>query len=143
MTDTFRAVVIDPEQRTIEEVRVPAKNTMAAVRAMIPLDADEGLDHFMLADHPDSWDQGWVRDCGLANGEPIHAIKLQGWHNPLAGRIVLLGVDKSTRDTCDAATPTAFLEQVIDWLGLIKPETTWVKEENGTRAVVTYEQVRP
>jgi hypothetical protein len=136
---THRAIVIDPERRTITEVQLP--DTLAAIRALIPRADDEGLDRFMLADHGESWDEGWVRDCGLANGEPVHAIKFLGWHDPHAGIVVIVGVDKETRQTCDARFPLTTLLGVVDWLGLIKADVTWVEEEDGSRAVITYERV--
>lgn len=136
---TFRAIVIDPERHSIEETQLPANG--GALRALIPRDEDEGLDHFLLAEFDHSWDDAWVRDCGLVNGKPIHAVKFLGRHDPVAGRIVILGVDKESRETCDACFALTTLHGVIDWLGLIKPETTWVQEESGARCVVTYERV--
>jgi hypothetical protein len=134
--DSFRAVIIDPERRTIEEVRLPP--TLAAIRALIPHAEDEGLDHFLLAEFDHSWDEGWVRDSGLCAGTPVHAFRLGGWHDPCAGRVVIVGVDCDSRHTCDARISLAFLQAQVTWLGLIQPEVTWVEEEHGVRAVVTY-----
>jgi hypothetical protein len=48
---------------------------------------------------------------------------------------------KDSGHTVDAGFPLDALRGVIEWLGLIKPETTWMREENGVRCIVTYERV--
>ena len=130
----MRAILIDPEARTIVEVETEGR--LADIHALV---ADKhGLDSGRLAEHEDSWDYGWVDDKGLAAEECIHAFK---WSiRPTAGRCLVIGVDKETRDSCDARMPLDFAREHVTWLGLIKPEVTWVVEGNTVRAVVTYQR---
>jgi hypothetical protein len=135
---TFRVIVIDPDARSITEQHSPG--TLADIHALVQ--DKNGLDSFRIADHPMSWDYGWVDDRALMRGEPVHAFLFDIMHDPIAGRCLLLGVDKETRGNADANFPLPVLRKTITFLGLIKPEVTWVAEATGARAVVTYERVR-
>ena len=134
----MRAILIDPEAQTMVEIETEGK--LADIHALV---ADkDGLDQFRIADHGLSWDYGWVDDKGLVEGEPIFAFKLAINPSPIAGRCLVIGVDRESRDNCDARFPLDDLRREITWLGLIKPEVTWVEQPGGVRAVVTYERVR-
>jgi hypothetical protein len=132
--ETFRALIIDPEPCTIEEIQTPG--TLHDFKRLVGRDE---LDSFRLAEHGDSFDYCWIYDKGLVDGAPIYAFKFNLRPDPVAGRCLIIGVDKESRDNCDAAMAVDFLQQfAVIWLGLIKPEVTWVAEEHGARAVVTY-----
>jgi len=133
----LRAVLINPEMRTITEAQT--RGRLDDIHALVQ-DKD-GLDSFRLAEYETSWDYGWADDMGLANGAPIHAFKFDIRPDPIAGRCLIIGLDEQSRDECDALVSVDFLRKHITWLGLIKPEVTWVEEANGARAVVTYERV--
>ena len=133
----YRAILIDPEKRSIETIASAC--THEAVRELINAAA---LDHFRIADHGSSWDYGWIDDGGLSRGMPVHAFKFDIRRDPLAGRCVLVGVDKEGGDTVDAKFQIDILRANIEWLGVILPEVTWDETERGNRAIVTYSKVR-
>lgn len=139
MTKTFRAVLIDPERCTIEVHKV--SGTMAAADTHRLLDCDS-LDHFRIADHDSTWDYAWVDDTGLSRGQPIDAFLFSTRVDPIAGRCLLIGVDKNTGETTDAKFPVETLRAVIEWLGKIVPEVTWDHTDTGSRAIVTYARVK-
>jgi hypothetical protein len=136
----YRAILIDPESRTVEVFVIrDDKSLLGDLHARI---GAETLDHFIIADHETSWDQGWVEDGGLQRGQPIHGFLFEGSKDPIAGRCVLIGVDKDGRDACDARFPLDALKRCITWLGLIKPDVTWDEHEGALRAIVLYERVK-
>ncbi|MCA1452814.1 hypothetical protein I6F35_06215 [Bradyrhizobium sp. BRP22] len=134
---SLRAIVIDPEQRTVKAVETAA--TTADIRRLV---GASGLSSFRIADHGTSFDYGWVNDVGLMDGKPIYGFKFDIAKDPIAGRCVFIGVDKETRENTDAATPIGFLLEHIIWLGLIVPEVFWEETEQGMRAIVTYERAK-
>lgn len=134
---TYRAILIDPAKCRIETI--VSAGTHEAIRELI---GAEALDHFRIADHGSSWDYGWVDDDGLLRGQPVHAFKFAIQPDPIAGRCVLIGVDKEGGDSTDAKFQIDFLRANIEWLGLILPEVTWDKTEQGSRAIVTYSRVQ-
>jgi hypothetical protein len=133
----YRAILIDPELRSIKAIE-----TSATLEAIHELVGKPGLDSFALADHERSSDHGWVDDMGLANGEPVYAFLPDNRRDPIAGRCLILGVDKETRDTTDALIPVEFLRDHIQWLDQIVPEVFWDETEHGSRAIVTYARVK-
>ena len=134
----YRAIVIDPEKKFIDVI--VTDGSLSHMKAMI---GAASLDSFRVADFEDeSWDYGWVNDTGLADGKPIHAFLFSSRKDPVAGRCLLLGVDKETRDTTDAKFPLDVLRANITWLGLILPEVTWDENDGVIHAIVTYARVR-
>lgn len=133
----FRAVLIDPELRIVTDIETTG--TPTAMRELIHAG---GLDHFRIADHDSSWDYGWVDEHGLSRGAPAHAFKFSVRKDPIAGRCILIGVDKNTGDTIDAKFNREILRAEIEWLGLIRPEVTWDHAEDGSTAIVTYARVQ-
>lgn len=135
MTDkTYRALLIDPEKRTIEEtVFDPVQGCYAQVGA-------EGLDFFRIADHGKTFDQGVVDDTGLARGKPIFAFKFRKDDGPIGGRCLIIGADMRGK-TADATMTLAFVRDEVEWLGLILPRVVWEHTERGASAKVTYEAV--
>lgn len=138
MNHLFRAVVIDPEKQTIDVV--VTTGTLDEIHRLLNA---KTLDSFRIADYENSWDYGWVDDGGLSRGEPIPAFLFQGSRDPIGGRCLLIGVDKETRETCDAKFDLRILREVVEWLGVIKPEVVWDETPNGNRAIVTYSRVKP
>jgi hypothetical protein len=134
---TFRAVLIDPERCTVEVHSI--SGTHEATAELLRCGS---LDHFRIADHKDSWDYGWVDDRGLARGLPIAAFKFAGNRDPVAGRCLVIGVNKKTGETVDAEFPLDVLRDVVEWLGTIRPEVTWDKHDNIERAIITYSRVK-
>jgi hypothetical protein len=132
----FRAVLIDPELRSINAIE-----TSATLEAIHELVGKPGLDSFAVADHETSFDHGWVDDMGLRSG-PVYAFLPGNRGDPIAGRCLILGVDKETRDTTDALIPVEFLRDHIEWLGQIVPEVFWDETDNEVRAIVTYARVK-
>ena len=133
----FRVVVIDPSAQTVEEAQWDGSLNDLHTLVGAPV-----LDNFRLADHEGSWDYGWCDDGGLSRGQPIHAFLFSIRKDPIAGRCLIIGVNKDTRDNCDAKFPLRVLRESIRWLGLIRPEVTWDKTETGSRAIVTYARVK-
>ena len=135
---SFRAIVIDPEKQTIEMVETTGSHTET-----LALVGASGLDHFRIAEHPTSFDYGWVDDTGLTGGKPVHAFLFDiRSKEPIAGRCVFIGVDNETGKTIDARTPVEFLREHIEWLGPILPEVFWEHTDTGARAIVTYARVK-
>lgn len=137
MAKTFRAVLIDPVLQSVAVTEIDG--SLASIAAAVGTD---NLDHFRIADFENSWDYGWVDDTGLLRQQPIHAFLLAIRRDPLAGRCLLVGVDKGSKDNCDAKFDVQILRAEITWLGLIKPEVTSDKTEAGGRTIVTYERVK-
>jgi hypothetical protein len=137
MQKTFRALIIDPERCTIREIQTPC-----ALDDCKRLVGGDGLDSFRIFEHAESCDHALIYGRGLADGAPIHAFKFGIRRDPVAGRCLIIGADKQLRDHRDAAMSLFFLREIVTWLGLIKPEVTWVAEEHGDRAVVTYSRCR-
>lgn len=141
MTEKFyRAILIDPKKCAIDVFVI--RDDVSILPELHQRIGAETLDNFRIADHETSFDSGWVDDGGLKRGEPIHAFLLLGNRAPIAGRCVLIGVDKESRDTCDAKFPLDVLRDAVTWLGLIKPEVTWDHQGPVQRAIVTYSRVR-
>lgn len=133
---TYRAILIDPEKRSIEEVQ-----TDLAIPTMQKLIGADTLDDFGLADHGDSKDMGWVDDGGLQRGEPIHAFLLDISEYPIAGRCLVIGADQRGEE-CDAKIGIDFLKEHIEWLGRIVPKVKWINTDHGQSASVSYEKVQ-
>jgi hypothetical protein len=134
MHSTFRAVLIDPAIRLITEVQFSGGRPQELV-------GDVCLDFFPIAKHTDGgFDQGCADDGGLLGG-PVYAFRFDNCENPIAGRCLVIGADRYG-ETCDARMSLAFIEDHVEWLGLIKPHVTWESTPLGARAVVTYEVVR-
>jgi hypothetical protein len=137
MTELFRAIVIDPKARTIDVVVTDL--TPAHIHELVEATT---LDNFLIAEFEGGWDQCWVNDTGLSDEKPIHAFKFCASPLPLAGRCLIIGVDRATRNTCDAFMPLDFVVGEIEWVGLILPEVTMVEESPGhMRNVVTYRRL--
>lgn len=134
---SYRAILIDPAKCRIETI--VSTGTHEAVREWVGADA---LDHFRIADHGSSWDYGWVDDGGLLRGQPVYAFKFNIRPDPIAGRCVLIGVEKESGDNVDVKFQIEFLRNNIEWLGLILPEVVWDETERGSRAIVTYSRVQ-
>jgi len=138
MTKQFRAIVIDPEKQIVDVV--VTTGTHEDTRALV---GASSLDNFRIADHPESFDYGWVDDTGLTRGQPIYAFKFNiRPDNPIAGRCLFIGADKETGATTDTKFPLDVLRDSIEWLGLIVPEVFWEETEQGSRAIVTYARVK-
>ena len=129
-----RAVLIDPELRSIVVLQIDV--TLDAIHEQI----GPNLDSFALAEFDYSFDHAWVDDMGLTNG-PVYAFLLSNRHDPIAGRCLIVGVDRETRDRANALIPIGFLRANIEWLGKIKPEVTWDQNGPVTRSIVTYSKV--
>jgi hypothetical protein len=134
---TYRVLLIDPKQRTVEEKKV-VEPILPHLHALVNADT---LDFFRLADHGNTLDQGVVDDGGLARGEAIHAFKFDNKADPIAGRCLIIGATKFGGDTFDAKISVAFAVEHIEWLGLIKPKVLWVHDARGSVAKVTYEVI--
>lgn len=132
----YRAIVVDPATRTIEEVQSTGSHSET-----LELVGAKGLDHFRLADHDGSWDYGWVDEWGLTVERPVPAFLFSIRPDPIVGRCVIFGVQKEGGANCDAKFPLAVLRQEITWLGLIVPKVDWVAMEKGARAVVSFKRV--
>jgi hypothetical protein len=133
MTRTFRAVLIDPTTRLITDVQFSGGRPQEHL-------GDICLDFFPIARHPDGGiDQGCADDGGLLGG-PVYAFRFDNSENPIAGRCLVLGADRHG-ETCDSRLSLAFLQNHVEWLGLIRPRVKWEATPAGSRAVVTYEVV--
>lgn len=135
-----RVVLIDPEARSIKQLTIVRPLHIVGEEL---LKTDKFDLSTRIADHGTSWDYLMVDDTGLSRGEPIHAFKFSVMKDPIAGPCLIYGVDKESRDTVDAKFDIRKLGAVVEWLGLIKPEVTWIKEGINTSAVVTYARVKP
>lgn len=134
----FRAILIDPKRQTVDVVVTTGTHvdTCGWVGA-------NSLDNFRIADHPESFDYGWVDDTGLSRGQSVYAFKFNVRpDNPIAGRCLLIGADKEGGQTTDAKFPLDVLRESIVWLGRIIPEVFWEETEHGSRAIVTYSRVK-
>jgi hypothetical protein len=132
-----RVVLIDPEARSIKQLTIDKPLHIVGEEL---LKTDKFDLSTRIAEFEESWDYLMVDDTGLSRAEPIHAFKFAIRKDPIAGPCLIYGVDKESRDTVDAKMEVDFLRNgAVEWLGLIKPEVTWV----GTRAVVTYSRVKP
>src|SRR5262249_13895803 len=125
------AILIDPERRSISLVELPQEQSLDAMRKLIGC---EGMDYTVIDDMRDTI---WVDGLALERGERTFAFKLSISPDPFAGRAIIVGADAWGREA-DPYISCEFLEDDIDWLGEIVPETTWVEEAYGLRAVVTY-----
>jgi hypothetical protein len=138
----YRAILIDPEQQQISVEEIDG--SLQSIHALVGTDA---LDSFRIAEFGnDSWDYGWVDDTGLQRGEPIHAFLFGISTDPIAGRCLLVGISKETRDICDASFDIGVLRGEVTWLGRIKPEVHWDKTTDAhgnsvDRAIVMYEKL--
>jgi hypothetical protein len=120
MTKLYRAILIDPKRQTVDVVVTKGthEDTCGWVGA-------GSLDNFRIANHPKSFDYGWVDDTGLSRGQPVYAFKFDVGGDPIAGACLLIGANKETGATTDAAIPLDFVREHIVWLGLIIPEVFW------------------
>lgn len=139
MAAKLRALLIDPDQCRIDVHNVDAASIVSTSYQLLQCSS---IDHFRIADHGTSWDYAWVDDEGLKRGEPIAAFRLSVRRDPVAGRCLLLGVDKNTGETVDAKFPIDVLRENIEWMGLIRPEVTWDRQGDVNRAIVTYSRVK-
>lgn len=135
----LRALLIDPERCLVEVHDIEAGSVASRSYELLQC---SGMDHFRLADHGTSWDYGWVDEHGLTHGEPIAAFLFSQRSEPVAGRCLIIGVDKNTGENTDARFPVNVLRESVEWLGLILPEVTWDHHDNVTRAIVTYSRVK-
>ena len=137
MTKTYRAIMIDPQARSVSELEISGK-----LDEMHKLVGADTLESFGLALFEDTGqrDFGWVDDGGLTRGEPILAFLLPLAKDPIGGRCLIIGADRRG-ETCSCRIPIAILRQDVTWLGLILPEVTWDHSERGMRAIVTYSRV--
>jgi hypothetical protein len=80
----MRAIVIDPEARTVTEVSWSGKTEelFSLVRA-------DGIDRASLPNGDDIW----VDDTGLKSGHQRFGFKHQDYYHPLAGRAVIIGAN--------------------------------------------------
>jgi hypothetical protein len=137
MSKTYRAILIDPEARSIRELQ-----SDCSLDSIHELVGAETLDHGRLAVRDDGgFDYGWVDDDGLISGKPVHAFLLPIGNSPIAGRCLIIGSDRHG-ETCGCRLPLAALFRDVTWLGLILPEVTWDHTERGSRAIVTYSRVK-
>lgn len=142
MSKLFRAILIDPERQTVTNIE-----TSGAPSEMRHLISCRGMDNWRLCDHKTGWDYAWVDEDGLKAGKPIHAFKFSNSPNPVAGRCIIIGVDKETGADADIKMSRDFARRNIDWLGLILPEVAWDETElegggTWTRSIVTYSKVK-
>lgn len=137
MIKSYRAILIDPRNHRIEVVESDGSH-----QSLCELIGTRGLDHFRIAEDETRWDYGWVDDTGL-HQKQVHAFKFENRRNPVAGRCVLIGVNKETGDTTDALFPISILRESVEWLGMIRPEVTWDEPTPGhQRAIITYARVK-
>ncbi len=131
----MKAYLIDPQRCTVEEIELPhqPKERGAEMRRLIGC---SGMDHCTISDERD---QIWVDDLSLTQGR-CWGWKLQGMHEPLAGRGIMVSADDAGRPR-PPVVPIAWIKRDVVWLGEIVPELTTVKEEFGSRTVVTYTRV--
>lgn len=128
----MKAYLIDPEARTVRPIELPDKdkNMLDEMRRIVGGD----MDHGPISDEHDSI---WVYEFGLKRGEPVYAFKLPVQHEPYAGRAIIIGADDRGL-TRPPFIPIDVLMRDIEWLGVIVPEVTWLEDERGARAVVSY-----
>lgn len=139
MAKKLRALLIDPDQCRVDVHDIDPSTVATTSYELLRCTA---MEHFRLADHGTSWDYGWVDEEGMVRGEPIAAFFFSKRSDPVAGRCLILGVDKNTGDTVDAKFPVDVLRDSIEWLGIIKPEVTWDHQGDVSRAIVTYSRVK-
>ena len=132
---TIRGVLIDPRNRQIKEIRIRSTDVLKDIQRHISY---QPMNSFRIAEFDESHDYGWVYDMGISNGKPIHAFKLSGRSNPIAGNCVIIGADLRG-ETMEAKIPLDFLIENVQWLGVITPKLVWEKTSDGIRGVVTYE----
>lgn len=125
MTKSYSAILIDPAKQTVERITV-ADPLVTNIRGLIGCSS---MDSFRIADHPESFDQGWVNDTGLSAGAPVHAFRFDNRRDPLAGNCVIIGCDRAGEAT-DALMTTAFVSQHVEWLGLILPKVRVITDGN-------------
>ena len=133
---TYRAILIDPEARSIRELE-----TDLSLASMHELIGAETLDSFGLAQFDTGIDFGWVNDNGLTGGVPVYAFLLPTAKDPVAGKCLIIGAN-TLGETRSCRMPIDLLRQDVTWLGLIRPEVVWDESEHGTRAIVTYSRVK-
>jgi hypothetical protein len=133
---TYRAILIDPEQRSIKELQSDC--SLDSIHQLVGIST---LDHFSIASYEDGGlDYGWVSDDGLS-GDPVHAFLLPISKDPIAGRCLIVAADHYG-ETASTRIPVSLLQRDLIWLGLILPEVTWDHTETGSRAIVTYSRVK-
>ena len=107
-----RAVLIDPELRTIQTIQTCG--APSDVRLIIKAPA---LTYFRIYETPQSWDYCWL-DMS-ARRHAVHGFHL--FAQTIPGRSVIIGTDKATGCTVDTSLSQSAVEKEIDWLGLIQP----------------------
>lgn len=129
-----RALLIDPAERSIKEITInPEKGKL-----LQELVGVEGLGFFRVEMYEHGFDEGVCDDLGLARGEPVHAFQFTHLGDPIAGKCVVFGADR-TGATKDATMTLECAKRFIRWLGVIKPKVVWEHTAHGASATVSYE----
>lgn len=91
----MRAIVIDPEAQTIQQV-----NWSGKTEDLFRLVGAEDIDHTTLP----NGDEIWVDDAGLTSGQHRFGFKHEDYYHPLAGKGVIVGADRWGRSASSATT---------------------------------------
>ncbi len=129
---TVQAILIDPEPQTVEFIELP-RDMNAMLDAMREIVGGD-MDNSALSEMKDTI---WTYEFGLVESKPIHAFRLPIRRDPYAGKAIIIGESRTGK----VQRPYLLIDVIrrdVEWLGEIIPETQWVDEEGGSRAVVTY-----
>src|SRR3954470_21445692 len=108
-----RAVLIDPELRTIQTIQTCG--APSDVRLIIRAPA---LTYFRIADTARAWDYCWI-DMDACR-RAVHASRLREYEAmSIPGRCLIIGTDKTTGRAVDTSLSQSAVENGIEWLGLI------------------------
>lgn len=103
-----RGILIDPENKTITEVQHDADN-YKDIYKLIDADCFDAV-------HLAKGDAIFVDDNGLYR-EPQHFFKWEGYHQPLAGKGLILGSD-SEGETRSAKVSLATAKNLVSWVNV-------------------------
>lgn len=119
--DTFRALLVDPVERTVTEIAFGAGDVIGW-RRLLGLDPDDSLDHAIIRRDP----LDPVTLCVFVDGfgyyrqPPPAWWRFEGYPNPLAGRSLVYGSDDHG-ETVDVQIELDDFCRRVTWLGHERP----------------------
>jgi hypothetical protein len=142
-SDGFRALLVDPADRTVTEVEMRSGEP-PSWRGLMGLDPGESLDHAIIWGGPNDP----VRLCIFVDGAGYYRQPPPAWWrfddypNPLPGRTLVYGCDEAG-ETVDVPDDLEAFYQRVEWLGSERPTLPKSQVISGGKVVVEVDHNAP
>jgi hypothetical protein len=121
MTDIFRALLVDPAERSVTAITFGVDDT-TGWRKLIGVGPDDSLDHAIIRHDPLNPVTlcVFVEGFGYYRQPPPAWWRFEGYQNPLAGRSIVYAVDERG-ETVDVPDALEDFRPRVTWLGFERP----------------------